>query len=248
MEFTLNDAFLIFVAFLLAGFVKGMVGMGLPPIAMGILGLSMAPAQAAALVVIPSFLMNVWQMTAGVNLRRILKRFATLQIGVCIGTYAGSFFLDAMHNRYLSAALGATLILSAFFSYFTARWAIPPHTERWLSPIVGFLTGLVMAATGLVMVPLVPYLQSLNLDKETLMQSLGLSFVIAAVALGIILARAGIFHFNVAGASVLATVPVAIGMLLGRFTFKRIHPELFKIFFLIVLAGLGAAIIYRAFS
>ncbi|HEY0288941.1 MAG TPA: sulfite exporter TauE/SafE family protein, partial [Pseudomonas sp.] len=45
---------LVLVAFLLAGTVKGMIGMGLPTVAMGMLGLAMLPTQAAALLIIPS--------------------------------------------------------------------------------------------------------------------------------------------------------------------------------------------------
>ena len=40
--------------FLVAGLVKGVVGMGLPTVAMGLLGLVMPPVQAAALLVVPS--------------------------------------------------------------------------------------------------------------------------------------------------------------------------------------------------
>src|SRR5262245_25180941 len=47
--------------FVLAGFVKGVVGLGLPTVAMGLLAVVMAPAQAAALLVVPSFLTNTWQ-------------------------------------------------------------------------------------------------------------------------------------------------------------------------------------------
>ena len=58
------DFILLFVViiFLLAGAVKSAVGLGLPPIAMGLLVMVMSPVEAAALVVLPSFLTNAWQM------------------------------------------------------------------------------------------------------------------------------------------------------------------------------------------
>ena len=40
---------LIALTFLLAGFVKGVVGLGLPTVSVGLLGLAMPPMQAAAL-------------------------------------------------------------------------------------------------------------------------------------------------------------------------------------------------------
>ena len=50
------------LAFLLAGFVKGVIGLGLPTVSMGLLTLVMAPAKAASLLIVPSFVTNVWQL------------------------------------------------------------------------------------------------------------------------------------------------------------------------------------------
>jgi hypothetical protein len=59
--------------FVLAGFVKGVIGLGLPTVAMGLLALVMTPAQAAALLVVPSFLTNVWQ-AMGPELTPLVRR------------------------------------------------------------------------------------------------------------------------------------------------------------------------------
>ena len=56
---------LISLTFLVAGMVKGITGMGLPTVAMSLLGMLMSPASAAALLVIPSFVTNVWQSFQG---------------------------------------------------------------------------------------------------------------------------------------------------------------------------------------
>ena len=65
---------LVMMSFLLAGTVKGVVGLGLPTVAMGMLGLAIAPAQAAALLIIPSIVTNAWQLVAGGQLRALIKR------------------------------------------------------------------------------------------------------------------------------------------------------------------------------
>ena len=46
---------------MLAGFVKGVLGQGLPTVAVGLLSLIMSPGEAAALVVIPALITNIWQ-------------------------------------------------------------------------------------------------------------------------------------------------------------------------------------------
>ena len=48
--------------FIAAGIVKGVVGLGLPTLSMALLALAMALAQAAALLILPSLVTNVWQM------------------------------------------------------------------------------------------------------------------------------------------------------------------------------------------
>ena len=71
-------------AFLLAGIVKGAIGMGMPAVARGLLGLVMPPAQAAALLVVPSLVTNVWHLAAGPIFTAVVKRLATMMAGVCL--------------------------------------------------------------------------------------------------------------------------------------------------------------------
>ncbi|MFZ0847366.1 MAG: sulfite exporter TauE/SafE family protein, partial [Pseudolabrys sp.] len=61
-------------AYLLAGFTKGVIGLGLPTVAIGLLGLMMTPAQAAAILVLPSLVTNIWQFTAGGGLLALVRR------------------------------------------------------------------------------------------------------------------------------------------------------------------------------
>ena len=61
--------------FFLAGLVKGASGMGLPTVAMGLLGAWLTPLTAAGLLIVPSLLTNVWQMMAGPSLLLLLRRF-----------------------------------------------------------------------------------------------------------------------------------------------------------------------------
>src|SRR5688572_28050121 len=78
--------------FALAGFVKGLIGMGLPTVAMGLLSLAMPPAQAAALLVVPSFVTKLWQIV-GPGWWALMRRLGTLLAGVCLGIAAGAGWL-----------------------------------------------------------------------------------------------------------------------------------------------------------
>jgi hypothetical protein len=65
---------LVIATFIMAGLVKGVIGLGLPTVAMGLLGLAMAPSQAAALLIIPATLTTVWQLAFGGHLKGLIKR------------------------------------------------------------------------------------------------------------------------------------------------------------------------------
>ena len=61
MPFDTTTIVFITSVLLLAGFIKGVIGFGLPSISMGLLGLVMAPSQAAALLLVPNIITNVLQ-------------------------------------------------------------------------------------------------------------------------------------------------------------------------------------------
>ena len=74
------------LAYLLGGFVKGVIGGGLPAISIGLLGIVMPVPQAAALVVAPAFLSNIWQ-SLGPQLWPLLRRLWPMLIGIGVSAY-----------------------------------------------------------------------------------------------------------------------------------------------------------------
>lgn len=235
---------LLTLTFLAAGLVKGVTGMGLPTVAMGLLGTAMPPATAAALLVIPSFVTNVWQMLAGPALRPLLRRFWPLLLGVVTGTLASAAWLVSLDPVWSGFWLGVALIGYAGYALLAPPLAIPAGHERWLSPVVGVITGVITGATGVFVMPAVPYLQALRLDKDTLVQALGLSFTVSTMALAAGLLVHGALQIAQAGVSALAVVPALIGMALGQRVRARISAARFRQCFLgfLVLLGLQLAI------
>jgi uncharacterized protein len=233
-------------AFLLAGMVKGVIGMGLPTVAMGLLGLVMPPVQAAALLIVPSLATNVWQMLAGPAFGAAVKRFATMLIGVCAGIFLGIGLLTGGATSLASALLGGVLALYGALGLIAVRFIVPPRAERWLSPVVGVVTGLLTGATGVFVVPAVPSLGSLGLERETLIQTLGLSFTTSTVALAAGLAATGQFPAAVATTSALALIPAFVGMFLGQAIRTRVHPDVFRRWFFAWLLLIGLYMFGRA--
>jgi uncharacterized membrane protein YfcA len=250
-SFMLEDPTLlaaVAVAFLFAGVVKGILGMGLPTAAIGVLSVAMAPAQAASLIILPALLTNIWQSFAGPHLQAVLRRIWTMLAGVCLGIYLSAGLLTGDTAGRAAIALGACLAVYALIGLTAARFHVPRRIEWWLSPLVGIATGVVTGATGIFVIPAVPYLQAIDLDRDELIQALGLSFMTGTAALGLVLAQAGILHAAVAGTSLLAVIPAFVGMWLGQHLRHRIPPPVFRTAFFLGMLALGLHLASRALS
>lgn len=226
--------------FVLAGVVKGVVGLGLPTISMAMLALVMAPAQAAALLIVPSLITNLWQARPWPTLAPALRRIGTMQVGVCVGTLAGAMWLGAPSGRWSSVCLGLALIAYAAWGLFGSPPSVPRRHERVLGALVGTITGVITAATGVFVIPAVPYLQALNLGKDGLIQAMGISFTVSTVALAAGLWLNGGYSPGAASASLLMLLPALAGMALGQWLRGKLSARTFKLCFMISLALLGA--------
>lgn len=234
------------VTFVLAGMVKGVIGMGLPTVAMGLLSLVMPPVQAAALLVVPSLVTNVWQWLAAPGSVRVLQRFAAMMVAIALGTFVTIGLLTGSDGAIANITLGAVLAIFGVIGLRAPQWVIPARFEPLLSPVIGFLTGLLTGATGIFVIPAVPYFNSLGLDKEQLIQVLGMSFTVSTLALAAGLVTAGKFEVAVAGTSLLALLPAIGGMWLGQRIRNRLQPEVFRRWFLVALIVLGSYMVARA--
>ena len=231
---------LVIMTFLLAGVIKGVIGLGLPTIAMGLLGLAMPPAQAAALLIIPATLTNLWQLAFGGHLRGLVGRLWPMLLAIFLGTGAGTLWLGIEGGQWVVRALGGALLMYALSGLLLPTVQVGHRTERWLGPLCGVLTGIITSATGVFVIPAVPYLQALGLGKDQLVQALGLSFTVSTLALAGGLLWRGALGSGELGASLLALIPAVLGLLLGQWLRQRISAVLFKRVFFIGLGVLGA--------
>lgn len=239
---------ILFIAFifLLAGVVKGVIGMGLPTVAMGLLSLAIPPVQAAALLVIPSLVTNLWQLLAGPSFPALIRRFSIMMIAIIAGTLAGIGLLTGSAGPLATIALGIVLAVYGIVGLCAVRLTIPARHQLWLSPAVGLFTGVLTGATGIFVIPAVPYFNSLGLSKEELIQTLGLSFTVSTLALAAGLLLKGQFELQLATHSLLALLPALGGMFLGQQLRNRLKQEVFRRWFFAALLVLGIYMALRA--
>lgn len=242
-----------FAVLVLAGMVKGLIGMGLPTVGIGLLSLFLPPAEAAALLVFPSAVTNVWQYFTGPNVLPTARRFGWMMAGVAAGTLAGGMLLGGLSSPAALPVLGATLLAYGTLGLSSIPLRLPRGAEPWLSPIMGLLTGLVTGTTGVSVMPSAPYLQSLGLTRDDLVQALGLTFTVSTFALAAVLAHpgeggAGLGDAALAIGAVAALAPALIGMELGRRARMVMSPLVFRRIFFAGLAALGAYMLARGLA
>lgn len=232
-------------AFLLAGFVKGVVGLGLPTVSIGLLGLMMAPSQAAAILLVPSLVTNVWQAAAGGELFALARRLWPMIAGTCLGTVLGAALLPHDDSGRATIWLGLALAIYAALGLVKVHFITPPRAEIWLGLLMGTVTGAITVATGVFVMPGTPYIQSLQFDRDRMVQALGLSFTVSTVTLALALVYAGEIHATVAWPSLLALAASLAGMVLGQSVRSRVRPETFRLYFYVGLLILGAHLALR---
>ncbi|MFC4340153.1 sulfite exporter TauE/SafE family protein [Cupriavidus numazuensis] len=245
---TIDSICLLSATFIGAGMVKGVTGMGLPTVAMGVLGAIMSPLTAAAILIVPSFVTNVWQMLAGRGTLRLMRRLWAMMLCIVLGTLMGTRLLVIVDPVWAGRVLGLALIAYAAYALFLPALSVPERLESWLSPVIGMVTGVLTGVTGIFTIPAVPYVQSLGLQKDELVQALGLSFTVSTVALAGGLLAQDAFRLDQLGLSLLAVIPALAGMWLGSIVRQKISPQTFRRGFLIFLIILGLELALRPFS
>jgi uncharacterized membrane protein YfcA len=231
-------------AFALAGLVKGVMGQGLPTIAVGVLSLIMSPGEATALLILPALITNIWQGLAGSSfwplLRRLWPTLLASALGTWIATALGFGLLTPEAAALARKALGIALIAYGVLGLSRIQLHSPPRVEPWLGPLMGTANGAVATATGVFMVPVIPYIQSLGLNRDDLVQAQGISFTVSTLSLSIVLIANGTLNVTNAAGSLVAVLVSLIGMAFGQWVRKFVHPEIFRFLFFVGMLALGA--------
>jgi uncharacterized protein len=186
---------------------------------------------------------NSWQLAAGPSFMTLLLRLWPMLMGICIGTWgataAGAALMAGGEADHAAGALGVALLVYACFGLSRARFRVPHRVETRFSLLVGVVTGAVTAATGVFVIPAVPWLQALDLRRDDLVQALGLSFLTSTIAMTAGLTEGGAFNTSMVGLSLLALIPALAGMALGQWVRTRAQPETFRRCFFLGLLALG---------
>lgn len=233
--------------YLLGGFVKGVVGFGLPTIALGLAALTMPIPAAMALVLAPTIATNVWQGLAGGHLRQTVARLRVFLLASGLGTLAATGLLARADAALLSAILGGLLVVSSLSALLGPKWPTPSAAEeRWLGPLMGLLSGACAGLTGSYMMPAAPWLSALRLPPDIFVQGFGLGAVLVTMVLTAGMAGHGMLTAGLGLGSLAVLAPAFAGMALGRRLRGRLPDLWFRRAVQVVLLAVGVQLVAKA--
>ncbi|MEP4379456.1 MAG: sulfite exporter TauE/SafE family protein [Alphaproteobacteria bacterium] len=247
MDFDIAGLVLVAAVFGVAGLVKGVIGFGLPTISMGVLGALIAPDVAAAILIVPTLLTNVWQTFVGPHTLAVLRRIWPMLVAVILGTLATAGIITGADPSIAAALIGAMLFLYSVLGLSGVRFRVSRKAEVLAGPAAGLATGLINGATAIFVLPGAPYLQASEFGKDELIQALGFVGLVAPAALALGFGLNQPIDFGLWPAVIIALVAASAGMTVGQMVRGRLSVAVFQRWVFVGLAGLGFVMIMRSF-
>jgi uncharacterized membrane protein YfcA len=229
----------IAVAFVVAGIAKGAIGMGMPPIAIGLMSFAVPLESAIAIMIVPTMVTNVWQAIYGGHFRPLMRRFGAMAVTAMIGVLAAGLLLSDLGSPATAGWVGVLLVLYSVIALTPYRPRVPRRAEWWANPVIGLASGAVAGSTGVAAVPFLPYMQSLDMDRHELVQALGIMFLFITGMLAVSLALHGAYHLTNSIAGVAAVAPTMVGVWLGQHARRRLSAETFRKIFIFGMMAVG---------
>ena len=234
---------IVVATFLLAGCVKGVIGLGLPTVSLALLTVSVGFPEAMNLLLVPSLITNIWQAAVGGNGRVIVRRIWPFLVMATAAIWLGSHVLTRVDLSVLSGLLGLLLVVYAVVSMAGYKITINARQEVWAGPLFGIMNGFLTGMTGSFVVPGVLYLQALGLTRDMLIQAMGMLFTASTLALAFALQQSELLNTDLSVLSTAALIPALIGMIFGQRIRKKLPEDTFRRVFFIALLILGIYII-----
>ncbi len=237
----------IISAFFISAFLKSLTGLGFSTICLGFLAVVLDIKLAILLVILPSLTSNLLVMLQSGRFIEALQRFWPLYLSAIPGLILGIWFLGKSDNEIPKAVLGVLLFLYGVWGLRNGLMIITKKHEKQLSLPVGFISGLANGITGSQIMPIMPYLLSLKLDRDLFVQTINSAFTLNSLIMILGLANLGIITVPMVTLSAAGILPVALGVYLGSKIRKRVSEDVFRKMVLVLFLFLGLNLIARSF-
>ncbi len=234
-------------ATLLAGFVKGVTGMGHPLVAVPIISLFLSVEEAVVVVALPNLLSNIALCAETRRARpetRDLGRFLAAGMPMAL---AGAYLLLVVSPNVLRLALVIAIVAFVTQKIRQPDMALPVATATRWSPGAGALAGLFQGAIGISGPIVVPWFQCYRLSQHAFIFTIAASFGMTGIVQIVALVFEGAFD----GRWLMAVVAIPSSLVMirvGSLVRGRLPAEMFEKAVLVVLSGSAVALTARLFG
>lgn len=231
---------------MLAGFVKGTIGIGLPTAAISLMAMLGSTREAIALVIVPMVLLNVWQIHRSGDIVATWRRFRLLALVMSGGIAVVALLAVAVPAALITLSLGIVITLFALTSLVQRVPALPARYDRPAQWAAGASAGVMGGLAGVWAPPIVIYLSAIRLDKEAFVRASGLLLLLGSVVLAASYAANGLLDARQAFTGLLLVMPALAGFALGERMRRRLGGEAFRRTVLLFFLVMGLNLIRRA--
>lgn len=232
--------------FAAGGVVKGTLGVGLPLVVVPLLSLIMPANAAIGLLVMPVLISNALQAAEGGRLGYSLRRYAPLMTTQLIATLVANHFSRDLSNKALNAAIAFTVVMAVALMLVQPKGALAPRHQVWLGPVVGAVAGAMAGVSSLTGPVIITYLMALRLKRDEFVGSISIIYLLGAIPMYVAMYAAGRFGLPEVGISVIALVPVYLGIRIGASIRGRLSEAVFRRVLLAFLVLLSVMLLLKS--
>ncbi len=237
---------LLIGSFFAAGLVKGILGMGMPTMAIGFMTLALDPRLAISLIVLPMVAMNAWQVWRSGKTFRSIRRYAPFGAALIFGVAVLVFSSATAPASVLYGAMGCAILLFVFTSSGHTNLRISDRFDRPAQITFGTIAGAIGGLTSLWAPPMAIYLAARETPKDEFVRATGLLIFLGSLPLAFGYARLGFLTQEITLTSLLLLIPSLLGFSVGEAIRGRIGEITFKRVLLIAFFLMGLNLIRRA--
>ena len=224
--------------YLVAGLVKGTIGLGLPTAAVSLMAMIAPTRTAIALAIVPMVLLNAWQIHRSGRVRDTWRRFRRLALTMSIGIALVSLLAARVPVSVITLALGGAITLFALTGLLGTVPRLPERLDPLAQAVAGASAGALGGLAGIWAPPIVMYLSAIRVDKDTFVRASGLLLALGSVVLAVSYAVNGLLDGRQASLGLVLVVPALIGYSIGERVRARLDGDVFRrtvlLFFLIM--------------
>jgi uncharacterized protein len=237
----------VICSLIVAGLLKGIIGVGMPVVALPLLSLFVDIKSAVMLLSMPLIFSNVPQALEGGKTGRCFLQLLPVILGMIPGLILGVHILLALDASVAEIIAGLVVMGVGVVTLLAPKLQLQSRLVLPAGVTFGFFGG-ILGAVAAMPGPLVfIFLLAKGLRGKAFTKEASLYLAVSAGLLALLLTASREFNWRDVSVSAAAMLPVGLGMFAGQHMRDRIAPQTFEKLVLFAVIGAGAELLRHGF-